>query len=117
LQTDPFQGTPTTLSGTADVINPYNTAGNNYIITTGSADAATLALPISTTDDNLCVAVFSNTAYAHTITLPSAHLQTGTGSALKTTITFPADPGAGVVLRAYQGNWQIVSTNGTMSYS
>jgi hypothetical protein len=117
IQSDAFQAPPILLSGTADAINLYNQTGNNYIITTGSADATTLGTPVSGQDDNLSLAVWSNTAYAHSITLTAAHFQTGAGSALKTTITFPADPGAGVLLRAFQGNWQIVGSTGTLSFS
>jgi hypothetical protein len=116
LQSDAFQGVPVILTGTADVINPYNPNSTNFIITTGSADAATLALPIAGVDDNLSVAVWSSTAFAHSITLPSAHLNNGAATA-KTTATFPAFAGAGILLRAYNGFWQVVGISGTFSYS
>lgn len=114
LQADAFQGVPSVLTGTADAINPYNTT-NNYIVNTGSADAITIPLPIAGTDDNLSVAIFSATAFAHSVTLPSAKLAPGV--ALKTTATLAAFAGAGIVLRAWNGTWQVVGSTGAVSYS
>lgn len=113
-QGDAFQGTPITLTGTADAINPYSQS-NNYVITTGSADAVTIPLPIAGVDDNLSVAIYSATAFAHSVTLPSAKLAPGV--ALKTTATFASFAGAGVLLRAWNGTWQVVGSTGTISYS
>ena len=108
-QTDPFQSsTIVVLTGTADVLNPYQGQGNNYIINTGSADAITLAAPVSGVDDNLTIAVVSNTAFAHTIT-STGNFQTG-GTATGV-LTFAAHAGAGLTLRAYQGKWQIINNN------
>lgn len=106
-QTDAFQGTPVVLTGTADAINPY-AQSNNYIVNTGSADAMTLVLPIAGVDDNLTVAIWSATAFAHTVTLPSAKLAAGV--ALKSVITFTNFAGAGVLLRAWNGTWQVVGS-------
>lgn len=111
---DAFQGSPVTLTGTADAI-PQSTGGN-FVITTGSADAITLPLPIAGTDDNLSLAIYSATNFAHTVTLPSAKLAPGV--AVKTTATFPAFAGAGILLRAWNGTWQVVGAGGgTISYS
>ena len=115
LQCDPFQGTPTVLNGSADAINPYSTT-NNYIITSTGVDACTLPLPISGTDDNLTIAVWSASAHAHSITLPSAAIANGAASA-KTTAALAAFAGAGIILRAWQGTWQVTGSVGTVSYS
>src|SRR5271154_7478147 len=77
VQTDPLQSSViTVLSGTADVVNPYQNGGANFIVNTGSADAMTLAAPVSGTDDGLCISVISNTAFAHTLT-STGNFQTG----------------------------------------
>jgi hypothetical protein len=112
IETGPFHGAIQLLSGTADAISPYN--GGNYIITTGSADAMTLAAPIAGAlqnggADNLQIAVVSNTAYAHTLTATGL-LQTG--AAGTGVLTFAAHAGAGFALRAYQGLWQLIGSIG-----
>jgi hypothetical protein len=110
IQCDPFQSSfITVLSGSADAVNPYNANGNNYIVNTAGVDAMTLAAPISGTDDNLTVAIYSNTANAHTLT-STGNIQSG--AAGTGVLTFAAHAGAGVVLRAYQGKWQIIGANG-----
>ena len=109
--TDPLQSSViTVLSGTADVINPYTVGGNNYIVNNSTGvDAMTLVAPVATVDDGLTVAIYSNTAEAHTLT-STGNLQTGaSGTGV---LTFAARAGAGVVLRAYQGKWQIIGSNG-----
>ena len=107
---DPFQTSfITVLSGTADAVNPYNPNGNNYVVNTGSADAMTLAAPVSGSDDGLTVAIFSNTAQAHTLT-STGNIQSG--AAGTGVLTFAAHAGAGVLLRAYQGKWQIIGATG-----
>jgi hypothetical protein len=109
VQTDPIQSsTIIVLSGSADAINPYAPNGCNIVVNSSGADAMTLAAPVSGTDDNLVISVVSNTAQAHTIT-STGNLQTG-GTATGV-LTFAAHAGAGVVLRAYQGKWQILSNN------
>jgi hypothetical protein len=104
IDTDPFQGGPIELSGTTDVLNPQT--GGNYVVKTGQANAMTLAAPRAGIDDGVTINVFSDTAFAHTITCPAAIIAAGV--ALKTVITFPAFRGGGVMLRAYNGVWQIV---------
>jgi hypothetical protein len=112
---DAFQAQPTLFSGTADAINIYS-GNNNNIVTRAGVDATTLPAPVAGKDDNLTIAVWSNTAFAHTITCPSAIIQNG-AAALRTSITFPAFAGAGVLLRAYNGNWQVVGGTGTLVYA
>jgi hypothetical protein len=113
---DAMQEQLTALVGTADVINPH--VAGNYIIDTGSADAITLGLPTSEVDDNLSIAIYSDSAFAHTVTLPSAQYKTGT-STPKTIATFAAFAGAGMTLRAIDGSWHVLDistgTNGTNS--
>jgi hypothetical protein len=81
----------------------------NYVITKAGVYAATLAAPTADTDDGVRIEVISNTANAHTITATGL-LQTGSASV--NVATFAANAGAGLVLRAYQGKWQVVSSTG-----
>lgn len=113
-QTDAFQGIPVVLTGTADVLNPY-AQSTNYMINTGSADACTLILPVAGVDDNLSVAIWSATAFAHSVTLPSAKM--ANGAALKTSATLAAFAGAGILLRAWQGTWQVIGSTGAITYA
>lgn len=109
VQTDALQSsTITVLSGTTDAVNPYQNGGANFVVNTGSADAMTLAAPVSGTDDGLSVSIVSNTAYAHTLT-STGNIQTG-GTATGV-LTFAAHAGAGIFLRAYQGKWQVIGNN------
>ena len=101
---DAFELPITVLSGTADAI-PCHQSGN-YIVTTGSADAMTLAAPTAGVDDNLSIAIYSSTAYAHTLTATGL-LQTGQ-SGKTGVLTFAAYAGSGVSLRAYGGYWQVL---------
>jgi hypothetical protein len=118
IQTDPFQSNVITiLSGTADVINIDNTNGNNYICTNaGALDAATLSrAPVAGVDDGLSIAFYSGSAFAHKITTV-ALLQTGvTGG--KNSVSLAAFAGAGCVLRAYNGFWQVVGANGALTFA
>jgi hypothetical protein len=116
IQTDPLQGPIILLTGTADAINPYGVnapsssplSSTNYMVNTGSADLMTLAAPVSGVDDGLSISIYSNTAFAHTLT-STGNFQTG-GTATGV-LTFAAHAGAGVLLRAYQGKWQIIGNN------
>lgn len=111
--TDPFQGPVTELSGTTDVIAPHQSG--NYIIKTAGVDAMTIGAPTVGVDDNLSIAIFSDTANAHTLTAPSAIFATGKAGANLTVITFLAGRGSGVVLRAYNGTWQLVGNSGPVT--
>jgi hypothetical protein len=108
MQTDAFQSPPTLLTGTADAIS-FHTNNNNFIITTGSADLATIAAPVKGADDNLSIAIYSSTAFAHTLT-STGNMSTGSANVNKA--TFAAFAGAGVTLRAYQGKWQVIGSTG-----
>lgn len=115
IDCDPTQGTPILLSGTTDILNPIQ--GGNYIITNASAaDICTLAAPRVGLDDGVQILFHSNTAFAHSITCPSAIILNGAASA-KTTAALAAFAGAMITLRAYQGKWLVFASVGTVSYS
>jgi len=97
----------TTLTGAADVIPPHG--AGNYVVETAGVDAMTLAAPTAEVDDGILIAIFSDTTNAHTVTATSLFAN---GTALKTTATFAAFKGAGMVLRAYDGVWQVISSTG-----
>ena len=105
INSDCLQGPITVLTGTADVINPH--VSGNYIINSTSADAIVLTAPTAGVDDGLqiCFAVQS-VSLAHTITATSLF---AAGVALKTTCTPAQFAGAGIVLRAYNGLWHVIS--------
>jgi hypothetical protein len=103
IDTDSFEGPITFLTGTADALNPH--VAGNYIVDTAAADLMTLAAPTAEADDGLCINVWSDTNFAHTITATSLFAN---GTALKTTATFAAFRGAGVTLRAMDGVWHVV---------
>jgi hypothetical protein len=119
---DALQGPVTKLFGVAatpDVINPH--VAGNYMIESGAVDPITLAAPFPGGpatlqssgaiggDDNLSIAIFSDTLFAHTVTATALFAN---GTALKTTATFAAFKGAGMILRAWNGVWQVVSSTG-----
>jgi len=101
---DALQGLPILLTGSADVINPH--VSGNYIIKTAGVDAMTLKAPTVGVDDNLSIAIFSDTLFAHTLTATSL---LANGTALKTTATWPAFRGAGIILRAFNGVWHFLN--------
>lgn len=122
VDADSFEGPITVLTGTTaggnpDVINPH--VAGNYIINSGAVDGITLGLPNpggpSTLtagiggDDGLTINIWSATAFAHTVVLPSAKF--ASGQALHGTATFPAFAGAGMTLRAWNGTWQVVGNS------
>ena len=110
---DSLQGTITLLTGTADVINAH--VSGNYIITqSGAADTMTLAAPTAGVDDGLSINIYSYTSQAHTLTATGL-LQTGQ-SGKTGVLTFAAYPGCGCTLRAYNGYWQVISSQ-SMTYS
>jgi|ERR1700722_2805343 len=91
------------LSGTADALAAGVAAF--YVVKTGSADAMTLAAPTAGQEGNI-IEVWSDTAFAHTIT---ATTLLANGTALKTTVTFPAFRGAGIVLRVCNLVYHVMS--------
>ena len=105
IDTDSFEGGIVVLTGTTDAINPH-VAGNYIIDTPGGIDAITLGAPTPEVDDGLSINIWSDSNFAHTITCPSAIIAAGV--ALKTVITLAAFKGAGVSLRAIDGNWHII---------
>jgi len=109
---DSLQGPIILLSGSADAINPH--VAGNYIVTTAGVDAMTLAAPTAGADDGLSINIYSNTAYAHTLTATGL-LQTGQ-SGKTGVLTFAAYAGCGCTLRAYGGYWQVLSSQ-SMTYT
>jgi hypothetical protein len=93
----------TFLSGTADAVNP-NVPGH-YVVKTGSADAITIAAPAVSAEGNV-ISIISDTAFAHTVTAPSALFAVGV---MKTTLTFPAARGAGLIFRVCNGAFHVIS--------
>jgi hypothetical protein len=121
LDADPFQGPPTYISGSTDAIVPSANvggghAGGNYVIKTAGVDAITMPTPIVGLDDNLTVAIYSDTANAHTITAATACIANGVAT-LKTVINLSSFRGAGVTLRAMNGTWQVVGQTGVSSFA
>jgi hypothetical protein len=114
VRTDSFQDGITELSGTTDALDGHK--HGNYVIKTGSADAITLGVPTAGVDDGRSVNIFSDTLFAHTVTLPSAAFATGAAT-VKTIATFPAFRGAGLVLRAYNGTWQVIGNTGPVLFT
>jgi len=91
------------LSGSADVI-PAGVAAN-YVVKTAGVNAMTLAAPTAAQEGNI-ITIFSDTTNAHTLTATSL---LANGTALKTTATFPAFRGAGLILRACNGVYHVLS--------
>jgi hypothetical protein len=116
VDSDSLQGQVTQLFGTTagsnpDVLNPAG--GGNYVISSGAVDGITLALPkvggpSVGGQDGVTINIYSDTAFAHTVTLPSAGYAIGS-AAPKTVATFTAQRGAGMTLRAWNGTWQVLS--------
>lgn len=106
---DSFQGPIAQLAGSADVINPH--ASGNYMVTKAGVDAMTITAPTAGSDDGLSIAIFSDTTNAHTLTAATACF--ANGAALATVVTFKAFRGSGLQLRAWNGTWQVVSSNVT----
>lgn len=115
---DAFQGPLTLLSGTTDAIAPVvnaqtsQHAGGNYVVKTAGVDAITGVAPTAGIDDGLTVAIYSDTANAHTVTFSTNCVADGAAGAPHHIITFAAQRGAGVTLRAYNGTWQVVGNTG-----
>jgi hypothetical protein len=103
---DAMQAPPTLLTGSADIINPH--VSGNFIVTRAGVDAMTLGAPTPGLDDNLSIAIYSDTANAHTITTASLFAN---GAALAAVATFKPFRGSGLTLRAFNGVWQVLSSN------
>jgi len=98
---------PITVITANGAINPNTAAW--YVITKAGVAGMTLGSPTVTTDDGKIIMVQSNTANAHTITATGLF---NTGSASVNLATFAAFAGAGVLLMAYQGKWNVLSATG-----
>lgn len=114
IDSDGFEGPLTELSGTTDAIDP--TKSGNYVIKTGQIDAITIGAPRVGLDDNLSIAIFSDTLFAHTITGPAGSIAPGSAT-VKTAITLLAFRGSGVVLRGFNGTWQVVGNTGPATFA
>jgi hypothetical protein len=81
--------------------------GGFYVVKTSTApDVMTLAAP-AVSSEGVLLSIISDTTCAHTITATSL---LAAGTALKTTATFAAFRGAGLVLRACNGVWQVLAS-------
>lgn len=73
-----------------------------YCITKGSACALTLGAPIAGLEDGLTITVYSDTAFAHTITATGLFAD---GAGHVNLCTFAAQIGAQAVMLARNGKW------------
>jgi len=81
-----------------------------YVITKSSAACLlTIAAPAATTQDGMAIYITSRTAKAHVLTATGL---LNTGSVKTDVATFAAFAGAGVVLIADQGLWNVRSATG-----
>lgn len=104
-----LMGDPRLHAKSTDTTIQAGTAGWR-LITYGAALAITMKAPILGEDDFKLIQVVSATAFAHTVTLPSALF--ATGAALNTIATFAAFAGAGFVVRIYNGKFLVISSVG-----
>lgn len=95
--------------GGSGAVNPSQRA--HYLITSPSVAALTLGAPRAGTDDGTEITCSSATAHAHTITATGL---LATGSAAVNLATFAAFAGASLHLRAQNGKWNIMSSNGVV---
>jgi hypothetical protein len=84
-------------------------SSGTYVVTLGSAAALTLAAPTAGVQDGTVLRIYSATAYAHTITLPSALFYGGVTTNM-TVYTLAAYAGSGITLMAYNGHWVVLGT-------
>ena len=92
------------LAGLADAI-PAGVAAI-YVIKSAAADLMTLAAPTLAQEGNV-IEIWSDAAFAHTLTATSL---LANGTALKTTATWPAFRGAGLILCARNLVYHVMST-------
>ena len=120
MDCDAFQAPITELFGTTDALTPPAQLGSpaitgtlNYVIKTGQADAITAVAPRAGLDDGMTMAIYSDTAYAHTVTFSSNCIADGSNGGPHHVITFTTGyRGQGVTLRAFNGTWQLISNTG-----
>lgn len=99
----------TEVNSSGTVALPPSTGSVAYLVTKAGVQAMTLAAPVSVTDDGKIIKVTSNTANAHTLTATGL---LNTGSASVNLATFAAFAGAGLVLEAVRGKWNVISSVG-----
>lgn len=99
----------TEVNSSGTVAIPPSTNNAFYLVTKAGVQAMTLAAPVSVIDDGKRITVQSNTANAHTLTATGLF---NTGSASVNLATFAAFAGAGVVLEAVRGKWNVISATG-----
>jgi hypothetical protein len=97
----------TFLQGLTDAI-PAGVAGV-YVIKSAAADLMTLAAPTAAQEGNV-IEIWSDAAFAHTLT---ATTLLANGTALKTTATWPAFRGAGLVLAVRNLVYHVTNGGGT----
>ncbi len=81
------------------------------MITKGSACALTLAAP-STAQNGTEIIIISASAYAHTVTTPSAIMHWGDSGGADDVGTFAAYKGARLHLKAFAGEWYVLNSTG-----
>lgn len=97
----------------AQIVTPSSGAvaiqNSTVVITkTGSLAALTLAVP-TTAQNGTRITFTSTTAFAHTVTCPSAIINRGVTGDPVTVGTLAAFPGAGFTVEAYAGKWNVIS--------
>ena len=98
------------------IVMPPLVPGNvTYNINTASAVAITLPAPLLSMNGTTYTFT-SNTAFAHVITATNL-IQSGVGGQPKTTVTFNAIQGAGLILTAENGLWNIPAPSPTVTIS
>ena len=119
IDCDCFQSLITQLSGTTDALTPPAQLGSplltgtlNYVVKTAGVDAMTGVAPRAGLDDGVTMAIVSDTANAHTITFSTNCVADGAAGGPHHIITFLNQRGAGVLLRAFNGVWQLLSNTG-----
>ncbi len=94
---------------TADGAISVPSVNTTYFITKAGVAAMTLVDPTATTHDNLQLTFISVTANAHTLSNGAGSGFNG-GGAGSDVGTFGAAKGNNIVIRAYQGDWYVVSS-------
>lgn len=83
---------------------------NSTVVITKSSALAALTLAVPTTAQNgIRITFTSTTAFAHTVTCPSAIINRGVTGDPVTVGTLAAFPGAGFTVEAYAGKWNVIS--------
>lgn len=106
----PFSTPQTLTKQVVTTVTGAITIQNSTVLLTGTGvQAMTLAAPTAA-QAGTRIFVTSTSAHAHTITATSL-LNDGATGVPHTTATFAAFAGAGIILEAYNGLWQVVSNN------